>query len=112
MSNEKIFSNSSEIKQGKVCAILSYLLIGVIWYFADEKMGKNSFVKFHVKQALVLLILSLGGMILMNMLFLFWLIPLYNIVVLVFAVIGIINANNGEKKELPLIGQFAKKLTF
>ncbi|MCD4705731.1 DUF4870 domain-containing protein, partial [bacterium] len=89
-----------------------YLLIGVIWYFADEKMEKNNFVKFHVKQGLVLLILSLGGAILLNMLFLFWLIPLYNLVILVFVIIGIINANNEKKKELPLIGQFAKKFTF
>ena len=112
MPDEKISSDNSEAKQGKVCAILSYLLVGVIWYFADDKMKKNNFVKFHVKQALVLLILSFGGVILMNMLFLFWYLPLYHIVVLVFAVIGIINANNGEKKELPLIGQFAKKFTF
>ncbi|MCD4706014.1 hypothetical protein K8R61_02945, partial [bacterium] len=99
MSNEKTSSNNSEIKQGKVCAMLAYLLIGVIWYFADEKMGKNNFVKFHVKQGLVLLILSLGGAILLNMLFLLWLIPLYNLVILVFVIIGIINANNEKKKE-------------
>ena len=31
----------------KLCAALSYLLIGIIWYFADEKMKSSSFAKFH-----------------------------------------------------------------
>ena len=36
----------------------------------------------------------------------FGIISLLNIVILVFAIIGIINAAKGEMKELPLVGKF------
>ena len=93
--------------------MLAYLLVGIIWYFADEKMRKNSFAKHHVKQALVLLIVSLAGSIVLGMTFiLFWLMPLYQIAIFVLIVIGIMNANSGQKKELPIIGKFGNKFTF
>ena len=38
----------------KLCAILSYLLIGIVWYFADDKLRKSEFAKYHVKQGLFL----------------------------------------------------------
>ena len=50
--------SKKEIEEGKAAAVLSYLLIGIIWYFVDEKMKKNSYVKFHVQQAIVLIIAS------------------------------------------------------
>ena len=49
-------SGKASVENEKVCAILSYLLIGIIWYFADEKMKKSNFAKFHVKQGIVLFI--------------------------------------------------------
>ena len=105
--------SSTEIKQGKVCAMLSYLLIGIIWYFADEKMKKNNFIKFHVKQAITLLIVSFAGSIALGMTFILaWLIPFLQIAVFVLMIIGIMNANNEEKKELPIIGKFGNKLKF
>ena len=119
--------SSKDVEEGKVCAILSYLLIGIIWYFADEKMKKNGFAKFHAKQGLVLLVaaiiynIALGivlGAILFPMMFsgvgwgIFSILRLLYYIPLVFTVIGIINAANGNEKELPIIGNFAKKLTF
>lgn len=112
---------SSGISEGKAAAVLSYLLIGIIWYFADEKMKKNSFVKFHVKQGLVLLIFSiiwsiamgfLGGIFMFGMFYLWNILHLLSYVPLIFGIIGIINALNGKEKELLLIGRFAQKLTF
>ncbi len=98
----------------KLCAILSYLLIGVVWYFVDDKIKKNEFAKFHVKQAIILLIASvIANVVLALIPILGWmLIPVLNLAVLVLAVIGIINAINNEKKELPYIGQYANKLKF
>ena len=98
----------------KICAILAYLLVGIIWYFVDAKMKKDAFVKFHVKQGLVLLIVGIVLSIALNLLwFIGWiLMPLVQLVMLVLAILGIINAANGKKAEVPLIGQFAKKLTF
>ncbi|RLC36174.1 hypothetical protein DRH27_05625 [Candidatus Falkowbacteria bacterium] len=112
MPEDKL-KKSNTVEEGKVCAILAYLLIGIIWYFADDKMRKNDFAGFHVKQALILIIISFAGSIALSMTFvLVWLIPLYQLVVFVFVVMGIINAYNGQKKELPIIGQFGKKFKF
>ena len=114
MEDEKTSPDSTDTKQqGKMCAILAYLLVGIIWYFVDEKMQKNKLANFHVKQALVLAAASLvGNALLFATIVFFWLIPLFQIAILVFVVMGIINANNEEEKELPVIGRFAKKLTF
>ncbi|HLD97109.1 MAG TPA: hypothetical protein VI934_02085 [Candidatus Nanoarchaeia archaeon] len=112
---------------GQVCAILSYFFIGIVWFFVDEKMKKDSLAKFHVKQAIILLIFSVIWSILLQFLsvfvvflarflsvFLFFLsIPvLLSYVPLVFAIIGILNALNKKEKELPVIGSYAKKLPF
>ena len=122
-------ASSHELEQGKVCAILSYLLVGIIWYFADEKMKKNSYVKFHAKQGLVLLIFSIAIWIVERILFsmffnpfswgawgaigllgtIFWIVGLAE---LVLVIIGIVNAANGNQKPLPIIGGFASKLNF
>ncbi len=104
----------SDVENGKVCAILAYLLIGLIWFLADEKMKKNSFVKYHVKQGLVLLIVWVGGDIVLSIIpVIGWtILPLFGLAMFVLMVIGIINAANGKEKELPIIGQFGKKFTF
>jgi uncharacterized membrane protein len=99
----------------KLCAILSYLLIGIIWYFADEKMKKSSFANYHAKQGLTLLITSvILGIVAGAIPFIGWFIlaPIFNLAVLVLLIIGIINAAKGNEKELPIIGSFAKKFNF
>lgn len=102
------------IEEGKVCAILAYLLVGIIWFFADEKMKKNAFVKHHVKQGLVLLIVWVGGLIVLGIIpIIGWIIlPFYQIAMLVLMILGIINSAQGTQKELPVIGQFGKKFSF
>ncbi len=105
-----------------LCAILSYLLVGIVWYFVDEKMKKGGFVKFHVKQGLVLLLFGVVWSICLSVLFgvsmigfsygLFWVFRVLSYVPLVFTILGILNALNGKKKELPIIGKYAEKLNF
>jgi len=105
----------------QMCAWLAYILIGIIWYFADEKMRKESYAKFHVKQAIVLLIFSIAwgivigilGSILFFSMPLLW--PIYIIlsyVPLIFCIIGIVNALNMKERQLPIIGSYARNLTF
>ena len=87
-------------------AILSY--IGIL-VFIPWLMAKNDkFVMFHVKQGITLFIaevitwgisfIPVVGTIIAI---------IFNIIWLVFSVIGIINTLEGEKKELPYIGQYA-----
>ena len=106
----------------KLCSILSYLLIGIIWYFVDKDLQKDPSVKFHVKQGIILVIFSIVWSILLNILFGFFMfgligfmwsiIHLLSYVPLIFAVLGIISAVNGKQQELPVIGKFSEKLTF
>ena len=128
MANKEV-KKSSNVSDGKACAVLSYLLVGIIWYFVDEKMKKNNFVKYHVKQGLVLLIASilyslvlliLFGILFVPLMFggagmllgLFMVLRLLYYIPLILAILGIINAANGSEKELPIIGKYASKFTF
>ena len=101
----------------QLCAVLSYFLIGIIWYFADEDMKKDGFVKFHVKQAIILFIFSVLWSIVLQILsflvlFFGLIFLLLHYVPLILAIVGVIYALNKQEKELPVIGSFAKKLTF
>lgn len=101
-----------EGENGKLCAILAYFLLGIIWYFLDEGMKKNEFVKFHVKQSLILALTSIVGSSVLGMIpIIGWLLlPFFGIATLILGVIGIINSLNGEKKQLPVIGLYASQI--
>ena len=105
-------------KNANLCAILAYLFVGIVWYFVDDKMKKDKFVKFHVKQGIVLMIAWILWSVAVSILYsltMFLLTPIITILYLVpwvFVVLGIINALNNKEKELPIIGEYAKKLTF
>jgi uncharacterized membrane protein len=108
---------TTQADQGKACAALSYILIGVIWYFVDENMKKNTFAKFHAKQGIVLMIAWIAWSVAVSILmvplfFLFFVAWLLYLVPWVFVVLGILNAVNGKETELPVIGSFASKLAF
>lgn len=112
---EPIQSAPKSEDNGKLCAVLSYFLIGIIWYFADEKMKTKELVKFHVKQSLVLLIISIILQVVGTVLPIigwFIILPLASLFTFIWAIIGIVYAINGEQKELPLIGGYAKKFNF
>ena len=108
----------------KIISALSYVLIGLIWYLIEqEKFKKNNNVKFHVKQGLNLLIISVVGNIIINLIFailtfitlglfgILWGIVsfIFSIFVLFLIIIGILNVINQEEKELPIIGEYANK---
>lgn len=101
----------SEPDNSVVMAALAYIgpLVIVSYIVAKD----NPFVKFHIKQGLVLLVIEVALWFLGGMLWAF--IPfmgLINLVVLVFAIMGIINAVNKKEQELPLVGSFAKHFNF
>ncbi len=87
----------------KVTSIVAY--IGILGWSIAFFFGDKEGAKFHLNQALVLVILNslfgilgiipfLGGI----------LTTIIGIVFLVFSIIGIVYACKGEEKELPLIG--------
>lgn len=106
---------ANDVEQGKACAILAWIFpIGLIWYLVDEKMKKNVFAGFHVKQSLVLFILWIAVWIVGSILFFIgWLlIPIGGLLIFILWIIGIVYAATGKQKELPLIGQFGEKFKF
>jgi uncharacterized membrane protein len=99
-------------------AIVAYIL-----FFIPLLTGahKEPFVKYHVKQGLV--IFCVGVIIwLLNMMipwywwwqfsFLFWILRLLQLGLLVLAILGIMNASQGKEEPVPVVGQFAKLFKF
>lgn len=103
----------------KTVAILSYFLVGIIWYFADDKVRKDTSVKFHVKQAINLFLFSIVINIIIRWLTIltfgfFYVIGIIIQLGLFFLwILGIVNAANLRKESIPFIGPLAERyLTF
>lgn len=92
--------------------VLSYLGILVIIPILMAK--DDSFVKFHIKQGVVLLIIEIAvWFVLSTFMWQLWMVwQLINLVTLVLAIIGVVNVVQGKEKELPLIGSLAHHLPF
>ncbi len=93
-------------------AILSYLgILIVIPFLTDAK--NDPFVKFHLKQGLVLFVAEVVATFIVAIPVLGWIAsPLIWLASLVLIIIGIMNAIHGKEKELPLVGGFAKHFNF
>ena len=122
---------TKSIEEGKICAATSYILIGIIWFFVDDKMKKNTFAKFHVKQALILIgfsilmsaVMAVIGVFAMILTFIpglglavAGLLSLVSLLLwlayLILWIFGIVKALTGKEDQLPVIGGFAKHLKF
>jgi|AntRauTorckE6833_2_1112554.scaffolds.fasta_scaffold09266_3 uncharacterized membrane protein len=96
-------SGDTQIDNNTAMGILCYLGILVIIPIITAKDSK--FVMYHANQGLVLLIAAVILSAISMIPFLGWLIGFFGwITVVIFAVMGIINVTNDEKKPLPLIG--------
>ncbi len=94
--------DKKDAEKHKAMAILAYLIF-FLPLVTDAKDSK--FAKYHANQGLVLFLFAvLGHVILTVSIIGIVLIPLFSIAVIVFLVLGMINANNLEEKPLPLIG--------
>lgn len=107
--------NKKNVVNSRITAALAYLgILAVVLFFVEKK---SSFVRYHVGQGMNLFVLEivygiiyqfLAAAVLMISWRLYFLVKLIGAVALVFpalAVIGIINAVNGQEKELPVIGK-------
>lgn len=89
-------------------AVVAYLIFFVP-LLTEAK--DDPFVKFHVKQGLVLFLAWIVLTIFSVVPVIGWFLgPILSLGLLILMVIGILNAVNGETKELPLIGQYASKI--
>jgi len=92
-------------------AVIAYILF-FIPLLTEAK--KDPFVKYHVKQGLVLFIGWVVVAIIDSILpWQFWMIGrLLDIGLFILMVLGIMNAVGGNQKPLPVIGKFAEKFKF
>lgn len=94
--------SDKDVEENKVLAAISYLWIISLIILLVKK--ESAFAKFHAKQGLILWIFSI----------VFWIIPvigwILNLVILVFIIIGFIQAISGKWWKVPLVGQLAEKI--
>lgn len=99
-----------DINDNKLMAVLAYIL----FFLPLIVCPQSRFARYHANQGLILLIVALGINIVTNI---FRIIPiiglvflllsgLVSIAVLVFMIIGMVNAGSGLMKPLPFIGGF------
>ena len=113
MTKKKKDIKEMNISNEKLCALLSYFFIGIIWYLADKEMKKSSFTRFHAKQGLIFLIADIIFWVIMSVPLIGWLItPVLYVILVIFLILGIINVATNKEKELPIIGKFAKNFNF
>lgn len=111
------FFDGDDVQQNKLMGVLSYFgILVLIPVFAGNK--NSEYVRFHSNQGLVLFFVSvivnllsgnwvfgLRSLINLSGWWFGWVFDIVGLVLFVFAIIGIVNACKGERKELPLIGQ-------
>ena len=98
-------------EQNMVMAILSYIgpLVIVSYLVAKD----DPFVKFHIKQGLVLLVLNVATWIVGSVLMFLWpILNLVNLGIFVLAIFGIVNVVHKKEANLPLVGNYARYFTF
>lgn len=109
-NHEEHKSHSGDKSQKITMAIIAYIIFFVPLL---TEYKNDPFVKFHVKQGLVLLIAWVVGSFVSMFPILGWILfPFIMLALFILMVVGIINASNGKEKELPIIGHFAKSFTF
>lgn len=103
----------------KTLAIVSYIsIIGwLIAYFMYKDKQRDPFVAYHLKQSLgiavISILLGVAINVVVGMVPALSVVVYANIAILVLWVLGIINALNGQKKPVPVVGQlFEQKFAF
>lgn len=111
MSDENQKETVKPVGKNTGMAVIAYILFFVP-LLTEAK--NDPFVKYHVKQGLVLFIADVIVMIGSSLPVIGWFLiaPIGWIAVLVLLVIGVMHAVNGEEKELPVIGKYASNFKF
>ena len=95
----------------KIAGLLSYLFIPAIIFLAMEPYNRNPFIRFHAFQGLFLGLASfVGRIVLIFIPVIGWMIlPFYELLIFILAVVGALKAYQGQQWHAPLIGDLAAK---
>ncbi|MBS0027348.1 DUF4870 domain-containing protein [Chitinophaga sp. 22321] len=102
----------------RTLSVISYItLIGWLIAYFSGKDRADSLLKYHLKQSLGLAIISIAVSIILNIIA--YVVPalsflgLVGYVLMVFWILGMINAGNGAEKPVPVFGKmFEDKFAF
>ena len=102
---ETNYDAEKDVKDNKVMAILAYFI-----FFLPLIAAKDSkFARFHANQGLILLLVSICASIVGGIVGSF--IPFFGMITyaitIILVVFGVLNAANGEMKELPVVGKIS-----
>ena len=110
-------SPANKESENKVIFILSYL--GILFFLPLVSCPHSKIGRFHANQSLLLLIASVAGQIIISVLssillaisWRLWAITsllswAWAIAILALVILGMVNANKGEQKPLPVIGKW------
>lgn len=105
---KKVKFTKEDIEKNKTMAIVAYIIF-LVPLLTDAK--DSPFVKFHLKQSIALVVAWIAINVVFFVLpFLALLLgPIVSLAGLALVIIGIINANKGEAKDLPVIGKYAEQ---
>ncbi|HBS58821.1 MAG: hypothetical protein AAGU23_04095 [Bacillota bacterium] len=93
----------ADVEKNKGMAILAYIIFFIPLLAAKE----SKFAMYHANQGLVLFLAAMVANVvgaIIPLIGWFVIMPLANLAIVIFAVLGIINAAQGVMKPLPLIG--------
>lgn len=99
-----------DIQQNKTVAIFAYF--GILFIIPLLAAPNSRFAKFHANQGLVLFLIECAFSVCISVVswfaFLRYIVGSFAVIaVIIFIVLGVVNAANGEAKELPLIGKIS-----
>lgn len=97
--------DSQDINDNKLIAALSY--VWVLFLIPLLAKRDSKFCQFHAKQGLLLFLVEVVGWLVFWIPIIGWLLFL---AVVVVAIIGILKALSGQYWELPVLGEYAKKI--
>jgi uncharacterized membrane protein len=95
----------ADIEKNKVFAILAYF--GILFVVPLLAAKESRFAMYHANQGLILFLASVAVSIVASIPFVGLIAILAGPVLLVFMIMGIINAAGGQMKPLPLIGDIS-----
>lgn len=100
--------NAAITGEQKLFGALSYLGILVLIPLLLKK--DDSFIQWHAKQGLVVLIGQLIALVIMIIPIFGWVIgPIASFILFILAIIALVNALLGNQWQIPVIGQYASK---
>ncbi|MDR1332528.1 MAG: hypothetical protein LBK07_10555 [Tannerella sp.] len=105
----EVTTPDKDVQDNKIFAILAYF--GILFLIPLFAAKESPFARFHANQGCILFILDIvvyivALIITMLVPFLWFIGSLLYLGLFVLMILGIVNAAKGEKKELPLVGNF------